>query len=162
MQLDDALLARQPALRQPRRLPHGGGELLVAAAAGPAARHGHLLAGPDEVEARAVPARHLRAGRDADDQRRPVGAEALRALAVPAPLRPVVRAALERLEVAQGVVAAQDHVAAAAAVTAVGAALGDVRLAAERQRAVAAPAGADLDPGTIGEHQMGRRADISG
>ena len=91
-----------------------------------------LLAGADEVEARAVPARApaCRAGR-AIDERLAVGAVALGALAVTAALGAEVRAAAEGLQVAQGVVAAQDDVAAAAAVAAVGAALGHVRLAAE-------------------------------
>ena len=73
-----------------------------------------------------------------DDQRLAVGAVALGALAVPAALGAEVRAAPEGLQVAQRVVAAQHHVPAAAAVAAVGAALGHVRLAAERQAAVAA------------------------
>ena len=50
-------------------------------------------------------------------------------------------AAPEALEVAQRVVAHEHHVAAAAAVAAVGAALGHVGLAAEAQAAVAAGAG---------------------
>ena len=65
-------------------------------------------------------------------ERLAVGAVAQRALAVPAAAGAEVRRALEELEVAQVVVAAQDHVAAAAAVAAVRAALGHVRLAAER------------------------------
>ena len=76
----------------------------------------------------------------------------LRALAVPAPLGAEVHAAPERLQVAQRVVDAQDHVAAASAVASVGPALRHVRLAAERQAAVAAGAGADLEVGAIGEH----------
>ncbi len=95
----------------------------------------------------------LRAGRHGDHERVAVGAVALGALAVPAALRAEVRLAAEALEVAQVVVAAQDDVAAAAAVAAVGPALGDVRLAAERQAAVAARAGAHLDPGAVVEHR---------
>ena len=72
----------------------------------------------------------------------------------PAALRPAVRVAAEALEVAQRVVAAQDHVAAAAAVTAVWAALGHVRLAPEGQAAVAARPGTDLDLGAVGEHLL--------
>ena len=63
-----------------------------------------------------------------------------------------VRPAAERLQIAQRVVAAHDHVAPVTAVAAVGAALRNVGLAPERQRAVAAGAGADLDAGAIGEH----------
>ena len=81
-----------------------------------------------------------------DHERLAVGAVALRALPVAAALGAEVRAAAEALQVAQVVVAAQHDVAAAAAVAAVRAALGDVRLAPEREAAVAARAGADLDP----------------
>ena len=82
----------------------------------------------------------------------PVGAVALGALPVAAALGAVVRAALEGLQVAQRVVAAQHDVAAAAAVAAVGPALGHVRLAAERQAAVPAASGAHFDSGPVGEH----------
>ena len=81
-----------------------------------------------------------------------VGAVALGALAVAAAVGAVVRAALEGLQVAQRVVAAQHHVAAAAAVAAVGPALGHVRLAAERQTAVPTGSGAHFDSGLVGEH----------
>ena len=70
----------------------------------------------------------------------------------PRSARKCARAA-EALQVAQVVVAAQHDVAAAAAVAAVGAALGHVRLAAEGQAAVAAPAGADLDACAVVEHR---------
>ena len=82
-----------------------------------------------------------------------VGAVALRALPVAAAVGAEVRAAAEGLQVAQRVVDAQDDVAAAAAVAAVGTALGHVRLAAERERAVAAGAGADLQMCPVGEHR---------
>ena len=70
-----------------------------------------------------------------------------------AALGPEVHAPAERLQVAQRVVAAQHDVAAAAAVAAVGTALGHVRLAPERQAAVAAGAGSDLELSSIGEHR---------
>ena len=60
-----------------------------------------------------------------------VGAVAQRALAVGAAARLVMRLALERLQVAQRVVADQHDGAAATAVAAVGAAARNVRLAAE-------------------------------
>ena len=109
-----------------------------------------LLAGPHEVVARAVPARDLRAGRHGDHERLAVGAVALGALAVAAALGAEVRAAAEALQVAQVVVAAQHDVAAAAAVAAVGPALGHVRLAPERQAAVAARAGAHFTCRSLG------------
>ena len=109
------------------------------------------------IESIAVPALDLRAGRHGDDQPVAVGPVALGALAVAAPLRAEVRLAAERLQVAQVVVAAQDDVAAAAAVAAVGPALGDVGLAAERQAAVAACARLHFDPGTVVEHRGDRR-----
>ena len=123
-------------------------------AAGTPARDGDRLPRADEVVARAVPARGLRARRDADHQRLAVGAVAQRALPVAAARGTVVRAPPEALQVAQGVVAAQQHVAPAAAVAAVRAALGDVRLAPEGQAAVAARAGPDLDAGAVSEHGL--------
>ena len=78
---------------------------------------------------------------------------ALRALPVAAAVGAEVGATAEGLQVAQRVVDAQDDVAAAAAVAAVGAALGDVRLAAEREGAVAAGARADFQMCPIGEHR---------
>ena len=132
------LLAGQAALGQPRRLPDGRLEARVAAPARAAGRDRDLLPRADEVVAGAVPALDLRAGRHGDDEPVAVGAVALGALAVAAALRAEVRLAAERLEVAQVVVAAQHDVAAAAAVAAVGPALGDVGLAAEGQAAVAA------------------------
>ena len=152
VQLDEALLAVEPLLGQPRRLPHRAREAPVAPPAAAAAGQRDLLPGRDEVVAGAVPALDLRARRDADDQRLAVGPVALRALAVPAALRAEVRPAAERLQVAQRVVDAHEHVAAAAAVAAVRPALGHVRLAAERHDAVAATAGANLDLGAVMEH----------
>ena len=154
VQLDAALLARQALLGQPRRLPHRRLEARVAAPPGAAARDRDLLAGTHEVEPRAVPALDLGAGRHRDDQRLAVRAVALGALAVAAALGAEVHAPAEGLEVAQRVVAAQHDVAAAAAVAAVGPALGHVRLAAEGQGAVAAGARANLQYGTIGEHPV--------
>jgi hypothetical protein len=72
-----------------------------------------------------------------------------RALAVTASLRLEVHAAPEALEVAQVVVAHEHNVAAPSAVTAVGAALGNVGLAAEAEAAVAAGTGLHVDAGTI-------------
>ena len=152
VQLDQALLAVETLLGHPRRLPRRARELPVPAPAGAAARERDLLPGRDEVVAGAVPALDLRARRHADDQRLAVGPVALRALAVPSALRAEVRAAAERLQVAQRVVDAHEHVAAAAAVAAVRPALGHVRLAAERHDAVAATAGANLDLGAVMEH----------
>ena len=91
-------------------------------------------------------------GGHAHDHRLAVGAVALRAPPVAAAVGAEVDAAAEGLQVAHRVVDAQDDVAAAAAVAAVGAALGDVRLAAEREGAVAAGARADLEVGAVGEH----------
>src|SRR4051794_17466038 len=67
------LLARQPLLGEPRRLPCRALEAGVAAPARAAARDRDLLAGADEVVARAVPALDLGARRHGDDQRVAVG-----------------------------------------------------------------------------------------
>jgi hypothetical protein len=74
---------------------------------------------------------------------------ALGALAVTPAVGAEVPAAPEGLQVAHRVVHAHGHVAAAAAVAAVGSALGDVGLAAEGDDAVAAPPGAHLDLGAV-------------
>ena len=76
----------------------------------------------------------------------------LRALAVPAALGLEVRAAVEVGQVAQRGVAHEHDVAAAAAVAAVGPALGHVRLAAEGDDAVAAGAAAHVDLRAVVEH----------
>ena len=73
--------------------------------------------------------------------------------AVPAAPGLELAAAPEGLQVAQRVVAAQRDVPAAAAVAAVGPALGHARLAAERQRAVAAPSGLDFYARAVGKHR---------
>ena len=131
----------------------GADELLVAAPAGAARGDRDLLAGAHEVVAGAVPL-----GRPACRAARATisGSPSApwRWAPWPCPPRSARKCArrLEGLQVAQRVVAAQDHVAAAAAVAAVRPALGHVRLAPERQAAVAAAAGADLDPGPVSEH----------
>ena len=155
MQLDLALLPREALLGQPGRLAHRGREVLVAAAPGPAAGQRHLLSGAHEVVLAPVPARDLRARRDQHDERLAVRAVLQSARPVPASVRAVVAAAPERLQVAQRVVAADDHVAAAAAVAAVGPALRDVGLTPEGQRSIAAPPGSNLDTRAIGQHAPG-------
>jgi hypothetical protein len=76
----------------------------------------------------------------------------VRALAVPPAARLEVRAAAERLEVTERRVADQHHVAAAAAVAAVGAAARHVRLTAEGDDAVAPTAGLDEYARAIVQH----------
>ena len=88
---------------------------------------------------------HLGPRRHADHERLAVDAVTLRSLAVAAAARLEVRAAAEVLEVAQRVVAHEHDIAAAAAVAAVGAALGHVRLTPEAEAAIAAGAGRDVD-----------------
>ena len=99
---------------------------------------------------RAVAVEHcLGPGRNAQLERLAVGAVAQRALPVAAAARLEMRAAAVEREVAQRFVADQDDVAAAAAVTAVGTALGDVRLAAEAEAAVAARTRLDVNSRSI-------------
>jgi len=78
-------------------------------------------------------------------QRSWAGAVTVRALPVTTPGRLEVRPPPEGLEVAQRRIADQHHVAAPAAVAAVGTALGNVGLAAEARAAIATGAGAHLD-----------------
>ena len=126
------------------------GEALVAAAAGTAAGDHRPLTAENEVVAGAVGLdQHLGAGRHLDLERLAVPAVAQRTLAVAAAPGLEVREAAEALEVAQRVVADEHDVAAAPAVAAVWAALGDVGLAAEAEAAVAAGAGRNVDARTI-------------
>jgi len=92
------------------------------------------------------------ARRDRDLQHRPVGAVAQVALAVPGARRLVLRPALVGLQVAVGVVADEHDLAAVPAVTAVGPAVGHVRLSAKAQAAVAAAACLNVDASLVVEH----------
>ena len=104
------------------------------------------LSGPDQVMLGSVGLDHyLGPGRNGDLQRVTIGAVALRSLPVDATLGLEVRLAAEVLEVAVGVVADEHDVPAAAAVAAVGTALGYVRLTAEAHATVAATAGLYVD-----------------
>jgi len=71
---------------------------------------------------------------------------------VAAARRGIDRTTAERREVAERRVGDERHIPATAAVASVGTALRDVLLAPERQRAVAAPAGADDDTDAVVEH----------
>ena len=109
----------------------------VAAPAAAAAGHHRPLAVAQHVPAGvALGVLHDRAGRHADHERVGRGAVLVRALAVSAAWRLEVCAAAEARQVAQRGVGHEDHLAPAPAVTAVGAALGHVRLAAQRHHAV--------------------------
>ena len=152
-QVEPALAAGQPALGEARGLAGGPGEALVAPAAGAAAGDHDAPPGDDQVVQRAVLRRHLRARRHAHDEVVAVGAVALGALAVAPAGCLEVRAALERLQVAQGVVAQQHDGAAVAAVAAVGAAARHVGLAAEGQAAVPAGPRLNEDASLVVEHR---------
>ena len=129
----------------------------------PAPPRGHdgALARRHEVEAGAVEAVDLRARGHAHDLLGPVGAVALGALAVAAAAGLDVHVLAEALQVAQRVVADHDHVAAAAAVAAVGSALGDVGLAPEADAAVAAAPGAHVDLRPIVHALIVKGADLA-
>ncbi len=136
-----------------RGLVGGGLEAFVAVAARAALGDDDGLAGADVGQDFAVFfVDDHRAGGDADDPVIGVGTGALLGAAGLAVLGgPLVDAA----EVDQGVetlVGGQDDIAALAAVTAVGTALGDVFGALERQLAVAALAGPDHDACAVYKH----------
>ena len=157
--VEPALLPRQPALGEARRLTGCGGEALVSAAPRPPAGKRRPLAGREQLPASAGEvspllwlALDLRARRDADRERLTVGAMAQRALAVPAAPRAIVAAAAEALQVAQRLVAQHEHRSSAPPVAAVRAATRDVGFAAEAHAAVAAGAGLHVDPRSIGKH----------
>ncbi len=102
---------------------------------------------------RAVGQRDLGAGRNPDHEILAIGAVAQRPLPVAGALRPEVSPALERLQVAQGVVAEQNDGPAMPAVPAVGPAPGHVGLAAEGHAPVPATARLHEDPRFVGQHQ---------
>jgi NADP-dependent 3-hydroxy acid dehydrogenase YdfG len=92
---------------------------------------------------------HLGAGRDMQLERLTVRAVPERTLTVAATFGLEVSAAPEALKIAQGIIADEHDLATPTAVPAVGAALGDVSLAAKAQAAIAAAAGLNEDPCTI-------------
>src|SRR4051812_20377404 len=152
--LEPALLPRHALLGEARRLARRVGELLVAPPARTAARDDHALARPHEVVHVPVVLRAPhRPWRHADFERLARRAVAQRPLPVPAAPRPVVRLALEGLQVAQRRIADEHDVAAAPTVAAVRAASGHVRLAAEAHGAIPATAGLHEDPRLVVQHR---------
>ena len=156
VQLDRALLARQPALGQPRRLARRRlGSACCRARRRRRAATVTSWPGRDEVVARPVPARRpaCRAARAITS-----GSPSApwRWAPWPCPPRSARKCARRRNACRSRRLSSQrsTHVAAAAAVAAVRPALGHVRLAPERQAAVAARAGADLDAGAVVEHDV--------
>ena len=151
LERDPRLIAGQPALGEPRRLMGRPGEALVPAAARAAAGDDRALARTDEVVPGAVGARPAPRCRAARAISSVSPSAPCRSEPWPWPPRFALKcdAAAEALEVAQRVVADEHDVAAATAVAAVGAALGDVGLAAEAEAAVAAGAGLHVDARTI-------------
>ena len=152
-QPDPALLALLPGIGVARRAIGRGLEVRVAEAAIAATRQHHAVADIDEIgdQGRVVLLKHLGAGRHLEHDGAAVGAGAVLAHAVMAAL------GLEVLLVAiveQGIEPRHrlDHdIAAAPAVAAVGTAELDELLAAERDAAVPAVAGANVDLGLIEE-----------
>ena len=154
LQADPALLAGLTLLGVLRGLVRRRREVLVAEAAAPAPGDHRRLADGDEIGDQG-PGRIVvdgRARRDGKDQVRA-------GLAVtPRPLAATSAGSLEVvavLEVAKGRLAGIDREmdgGTPAAVTAVGAAARDVRLLAERRRAVTAVAGADVDLHPVEKH----------
>ena len=156
-QLDPSRLALEAALGKARGLAGGAGEALVAVTAGAARGDDRLLPGLDQVVAAPLEPLDLGAGRHGDDVVRAARPVTLAALAVAtAPGAPVGREA-KRRQVAPRGVADQDHVAAAAAVAAVGTAARHVGLAAKRDHAVTARAALDVDLCLVVQHRMNGR-----
>ncbi len=155
-QLDPPGLAGEPALGKARRLPGRGGKALVAVPPHAALSDDRALTGLDQVVAPPLEPLDLSPGRHRHDDVVAARAVALLALPVAAAPRPLMGREAQRGEVAPRFVADQDHVAAAAAVAAVGPAARHVRLAAERDHAVAAGAGLDVDLGPVVEHRLHR------
>ena len=153
-ELEAALLAFGAGLGVARGLVGGGWEVPVAAAALAAAGDDDALAGLVEVgqEDAVLGVVDERAGRDGDDEVLAVLAVHLLAHGRLAALGvPVVLAG----EIEEGVfvrVGEEDDAAAVAAVAAIGAALGDVLFAAERDAARAAVTGLYVDLGFVNKH----------
>src|SRR5919197_1308250 len=154
-QLEPELLAREPGLREPRRLARRRREAAVAAPARAALREKRARArggaGDDET---ALLLEDLRPDRDAQLDVLPVGAVLLPAASgrAVAGLEPLL--AREAGEVAPVGIGDDGHVAAAASVAAVGPALGHVLLPAEAQPAMAAAARLNANLRSVVEHRL--------
>ena len=133
--------------------------MAVAAPAGAALGDDGPLARADKVVRAAVGLdEDLRPGRHGISSSSPSAPWRCEPWPCPPRLRLEVRAPPEMLEVAVGVVADEHDVAAAAAVTAVGSALGHVRLAAEAHAAVAAAPGLNVDSCSVFHSSVPPRA----
>ncbi len=149
--------ARLAGIHPARRAVGRGLEPRIAEAAIAAFRDQHALAGLGQVAEQhfLILRQHLRAGRHLQRNVLALMAGAVRPLAVLAVARLVVLLITEidqRVEVRD---ALDPHVAAAPAVAAIGSAELDELLAAERQAAIAAVSGADIDLGLIEEFHDG-------
>ena len=154
MQLDVALLSGRPDLGEARHLARRRDEARVAAPAVAALRENDTRARVCEVgDQVALVGEHLCADRDAQLGVVAVGAVLARAATVATALRLDPLAPLQRREVAQRGIGEQHDVAAVAAVAAVRAALGDELLPAERQTAVAALPGLNVQLRAVTEHR---------
>ncbi len=151
-QLELAALPGQPGLGKARRLTYGRREVAVATAAGAAARdHDPSLPVGQVGDDLAALVQNLRPDRDDE-----LDVVAVRPVLVRSAARAPAAGAeapprAERRKVTSIRIGAQHDIAAPATVSPVGAASGNVLLAAEAHRAVAAAAGLDLDVGAVGE-----------
>jgi NADP-dependent 3-hydroxy acid dehydrogenase YdfG len=153
-QSEPALLARQASLGKPWCLVGRPREPFVAPAPHAARGDGCSLPGPHEIVARLVVFhQHLGPRRNGQLQWFTVGAVPERPLSVATASGLEVRGAPVALEIAQRVVANEDHVAAATAVAAVGSAARHMRFAAEAETAIAAGSCLDVDASAV-LHEM--------
>jgi hypothetical protein len=144
MELDVALVAWHPDLCEARHLPRRADEARVAAPTVPTPRDHDSRVRLREVGDEVTAVEDLRPNRDPHLDRLPVGAVLARTAAVAAFPRVDRVTALQIREIAEGRIGHEHHVAAPSAVAAIGPALGDELLAAERQTAVAAATGLDV------------------
>ena len=93
-----------------------------------------------------------RAGRDVNIEVVGIGTGAVGTLTMLAPFRSPVALARQMSEIREALHGADDHVPAASAVTAIGAAPGRIFLAPEAEAAVASIAPADLDRHAVDKH----------
>ena len=151
-QLDPARLAVEAVLGEARSLSGRRGESLVPVAAETTGGDGRALPGLDQVEELPLQTFDGRPRRHEDDEVVAPRAVFVGPLPVTAARRAVMSRDPHRGEIAPRRIAEQDHVAAVAAVAAVGPAARDVRLAAEADDAVAAPTALDEYACAIVEH----------
>jgi hypothetical protein len=151
VELDVTLVARHSHLGKPRHLPRRADEARVTAPAAPAAGNHDACVGLREVGDQIIAVEYLCADGNAHLDGLAVGSMLTRAAAVAALARLDRAAPLQIREIAERRVGDEDDIAAVTGVAAVGPALRNEFLAAERKAAVTAAAGLDVKLRAVAE-----------